>query len=109
MKLFAILAVLMLSVPTNAQSVFGKPITLVFDRSTSDTPDFPKGGYFTYRATLDPLTGNCNQYSKIGGSGSLTSYTDTQVIPGITYCYGEVFYDGKQSPMSDFPVIVTAQ
>lgn len=110
MKL-ASLALLMLLVSPrlNSQSIFGRPLTLTFDRSTSDTPDNPKGVYFTYRATLDPITGKCNRYSKIGGSGNTTSFTDTQMVLGITYCYGEAFYNGTQSPMSDFPVIATGQ
>lgn len=110
MKLFALLAVLMLlSTNVSAQSIFGRPILVQFERSTQDTPDFPKGGYFIYRTTLDPLTGNCNRFLKIGGSGTSTSFLDTQTIPGITYCYASAFYNGAQSPLSDVPAIVTAQ
>lgn len=109
MKLFALLAALMLSVPVNSQSVYGRPILITWDRSSNDTLEFPKGVYFTYRTTLDPLTGNCNQFSKIGGSGTATSFTDMQAIPGMTYCYKEAFYNGTQSPQSEFPQIVVAQ
>lgn len=106
MKILAlILASLALS-PLNAQSIFGRPVLLTFDKSTSDNIESPKGVYFTYRATLDPVTGNCNQFSKIGGSGATPSFLDTQTIPGMTYCYEEAFYNGTQSLKSDPPAIV---
>lgn len=93
----------------HAQSVFSShPVTLTWDRSTQDTLEYPKGVYFTYRSTFNPLTGGCNVFSKIGGSGTNTSFTDTQMIPGIMYCYKEAFYNGTQSPQSEVPVIVLA-
>lgn len=108
LKMLSLVGMLLFATAMNGQSVFGKPVTFTWDRSTSDTPDFPKGVYFTYRTTLNPLTGGCNAYLKVGGSGNLTTFTDTQMVPGITYCYKEVFYaNGTQSPQSDFPVIVT--
>lgn len=94
----------------HAQSIFSThPILLTWDRSTQDTLEYPKGVYFTYRSTFNPLTGGCNAFTKIGGSGLNTSYLDTQVIAGIMYCYKEAFYNGTQSPQSDPPVVVLAQ
>lgn len=106
MKTTIALSLLMLLSPRLDAQIFGKPLTLTFDRSSSDNLENPKGVYFTYRATFDAVTGNCNQYSKIGGSGNTTNFIDTQMVPGIMYCYKEAFYNGTQSPMSDFPVII---
>jgi hypothetical protein len=108
MKKLLMLAMCLLFVSQAKPQMFGKPIVLTYDKSTNDGPDYPAGVYFTFRATLDPITQTCNQFSKIGYSGATQTFTDTQVVPTVTYCYAEAFYNGVQSRLSDI-VIVEAQ
>jgi hypothetical protein len=46
-------------------------------------------GYYIYRALYNPSTSTCGTYSKLNPSlpDVLTTYTDTNVTDGDTYCY----------------------
>jgi hypothetical protein len=109
--LFLVMVICLLFAPSvEAQSIFGRPILVSFEKSTSDDGSNPNAIYFIYRTTLNSVTGKCNQFSKLGGVRNSTSFLDTQAIPGITYCYDAVFYNGTtQGPLSGFPAVVTAQ